>query len=88
MSSSNSPFSTHVVPDSVVMFFAVTVTSLFLMYREKAHYLKTTSPAHKKKVPYVKPPKEFRSTSAAPSIKVVAKGNTEELTGHTLEGYL
>lgn len=84
----NSHFGPNPLPDSVVLFIASTMTALFMLYREKAFALTSTQHEHQKKGPYIKPPSEYRTKSAAPSIKVVAQGSdAAEMTGRTIEGY-
>jgi hypothetical protein len=85
--------SPNFIPDSAVLFFASTVTGLFLVYRAKVQRLKieskekgSTLGSGGSRAPYQPPPKDIRQTSPAPSIKVVGSVGDQSLHGEVLEG--
>mmetsp|Transcript_8970 Transcript_8970/g.13483 ORF Transcript_8970/g.13483 Transcript_8970/m.13483 type:complete len:544 (+) Transcript_8970:45-1676(+) len=83
------PVDKYPIPDSVALFFASTITSLYMIYRAKVNTMKEDIRLHiqYKKQPYIVPPQDIRRTSAAPSIKVVSGAGNEDLKGKSIQGF-
>jgi 6-phosphofructokinase 1 len=76
------------IPDNVILFFASTVTGLFLIYRAKVLKLLVDNKKVPRKEPYLRPTMTRRPSLPGPSIQRLTSFSSDPtLEGEVLEGY-